>query len=98
MVGVMIQCDPSIKAIIKQVDTEHNHEIIIEDLDDKTLIVKETLMHTLKDRLDQVCKAACDVTPRGLSNATRRYSKTRRRSTAAVRTKSPSESTHEASE
>lgn len=52
--GVLIQCDPSIKAIIRQVDEERGNDLIIEDLDDETLVVKEVHMKALKERLDQV--------------------------------------------
>lgn len=48
-----MQCDPSIKAIIKKID-EERHDFIIEDLDDETLVVKQEKMKELKEKLDQV--------------------------------------------
>ena len=51
--GVLVQCDPSIKAIILKADAEKN-EYIVEDLDDQTLVVKENQLASLKSYLDQV--------------------------------------------
>ena len=45
--------DPSIKAIILKIDGEHN-DYIIEDLDDNTILVKETKIPELKRRLERV--------------------------------------------
>ncbi|MCJ1331249.1 TFIIH complex subunit tfb5 [Thelotrema lepadinum] len=50
--GVLIQCDPSIKAIILKINQESN-EYIIEDLDDQTLVIKEDKLASLKYRLDE---------------------------------------------
>ncbi|KAF8430298.1 hypothetical protein EV426DRAFT_708468 [Tirmania nivea] len=49
--------DPSIKAIILKIDGDHN-DFIIEDLDDNTLLVKETKIPELKRRLERVCYPA----------------------------------------
>ena len=54
--GILVQCDPSIKAIILKADAEKN-EYIIEDLDDQTLVVKENQLAALKAYLDQVSPA-----------------------------------------
>ena len=48
-----MECDPSIKAIILKIDSE-NHEYIVEDLDDQTLVIKEPMLSQLKERLEQV--------------------------------------------
>ncbi|RPB21289.1 hypothetical protein L211DRAFT_790699, partial [Terfezia boudieri ATCC MYA-4762] len=45
--------DPSIKAIILKIDGDHN-DFIIEDLDENTLLVKETKIPELKRRLERV--------------------------------------------
>ncbi|MCJ1358727.1 MAG: TFIIH complex subunit tfb5 [Icmadophila ericetorum] len=50
--GVLVECDPSIKAIILKIDQER-HDYIIEDLDDQTLVVKESMLASLKLRLDE---------------------------------------------
>lgn len=52
-VGVLVECDPSIKAIILKIDQE-THEYIVEDLDDQTLVVKESQLGRLKARLEEV--------------------------------------------
>lgn len=51
--GVLIECDPSIKAIILKIDQEQ-HDYIVEDLDDQTLVIKESQLLRLKERLEEV--------------------------------------------
>lgn len=51
--GVLVECDPSIKAIILKIDQER-HDFIVEDLDDQTLVVKESQLQRLKVRLEDV--------------------------------------------
>ena len=51
--GVLIECDPSIKAIILKIDSE-SHEYIVEDLDDYALVIKESQLPRLKDKLEEV--------------------------------------------
>ena len=58
--GVLVQCDPSVKAIILKADAEKN-EYIVEDLDDQTLVVKENQLANLKAYLDQVCDAFLNI-------------------------------------
>jgi len=55
--GVLVQCDPSIKAIIAKIDGER-HEFIIEDLDDETVVVKESKLAELKELLADVGRCA----------------------------------------
>ncbi|KAI9784320.1 MAG: TFIIH complex subunit tfb5 [Geoglossum umbratile] len=50
--GVLVECDESIRAIILKIDAA-NHDFIIEDLDDHTLVVKETKLLELKRRLEE---------------------------------------------
>ncbi|KAL8956043.1 MAG: hypothetical protein Q9193_006311, partial [Seirophora villosa] len=50
--GVLVECDPSIKAIILKIDQER-HDYIVEDLDDQTLVIKESQLPSLKERLDK---------------------------------------------
>ena len=52
-IGVLVQCDPSIKAIINKIDAARN-DFIVEDLDDETVLIKETKMTELKERLKEV--------------------------------------------
>jgi len=51
--GVLVECDPSIKAIILKIDGEYN-DYIIEDLDENTILVKETKIPELKRRLENM--------------------------------------------
>ncbi|KAL8685247.1 MAG: hypothetical protein Q9218_007881 [Villophora microphyllina] len=51
--GVLVECDPSIKAIILKID-QPLHDYIVEDLDDQTLVIKEAKLPELKRKLDKV--------------------------------------------
>lgn len=52
-IGVLVECDASIKAIIVEIDrTEGGY--IVEDLDDQTLVVKEDRLAALKMKLEEV--------------------------------------------
>jgi len=51
--GVLVQCDASIKSIIVSIDNANNNEYIIEVLDDQTIVVKETMLKSLKEKLEQ---------------------------------------------
>lgn len=51
--GVLIECDPSIKSIIVNINSA-NHEFIIEDLDEGRLVVKENMVQLLKQKLSEV--------------------------------------------
>lgn len=49
----MIECDPSIKSIIVNIDSD-SHEFIIEDLDEERVVVKENMVALLKQKLEDV--------------------------------------------
>lgn len=53
--GVLVECDPSIKAIIVKIDST-SHAYIVEELDDQTLVIKENMLGQLKQQLDEVLK------------------------------------------
>lgn len=53
--GVLVECDPSIKSIIVNIDSK-NHDFIIEDLDDQRLVVKENMIPLLKQKLEDRLK------------------------------------------
>ncbi|KAM5352526.1 hypothetical protein ACJ41O_005248 [Fusarium nematophilum] len=53
--GVLIECDPSIKSIIVNIDST-NHDYIIEDLDDERVVVKENMVSMLKAKLEDRLK------------------------------------------
>lgn len=46
--------DPSIKAIILKIDEDFHHAFIVEDLDEQTLVVKESKLAELKERLEKI--------------------------------------------
>ncbi|KAK3180475.1 TFIIH complex subunit tfb5 [Lecanicillium sp. MT-2017a] len=52
---VLIECDPSIKSIIVNIDSE-NHDYIIEDLDEERVVVKENMVPLLKQKLEDRLK------------------------------------------
>ncbi|OCK81535.1 RNA polymerase II transcription factor B subunit 5, partial [Lepidopterella palustris CBS 459.81] len=54
--GVLVKCDASIKAIIVKIDSDRN-DIIVEDLDDEHLVIKETKLVELKRRLEETLKS-----------------------------------------
>lgn len=56
LAGVLVECDASIKSIIVNIDNEYNNEFVIEVLDDQHLVVKETMVQALKQRLDDRLK------------------------------------------
>lgn len=53
--GILVECDPSIKAIIIKLDSERN-DFIVEDLDDTHLVINEGMLPTLKMRLEDVSR------------------------------------------
>lgn len=53
--GVLVECDPSIKAIILKIDQE-KHDFIVEDLDDQSVLVKESQLQRLKSRLEEALR------------------------------------------
>ncbi|RMJ23040.1 hypothetical protein PHISP_06099 [Aspergillus sp. HF37] len=55
--GVLVECDPSVKAIILKYD-EEQHDYVVEDLDDdRHLVIKESQLQNLKARLGRVSRA-----------------------------------------
>lgn len=50
---MLITCDPSIKSIIVDINNTRN-DIIVEDIDDTHLLIKESMVDMLKRLLDQV--------------------------------------------
>ena len=52
--GVLVECDPSIKAIINRINEQHNHDYIIEDIDDEHVLIKNSKLDDLKELLKDV--------------------------------------------
>jgi TFIIH basal transcription factor complex TTD-A subunit len=55
-----VECDPSIKSIILKIDAEE-HAYIVEELDEQTLVVKETMVNLLKQKLQEVSLKASET-------------------------------------
>lgn len=73
-VGVLIECEPAIKSIIVHLDSANN-DIIIEDLDEQHLVVKENMVHVLKQKLEDVSLVSrrCVFSLTGLKSAFGRH-------------------------
>ncbi|KAH9859559.1 hypothetical protein IAQ61_011340, partial [Plenodomus lingam] len=54
--GTLVKCDASIKAMLVDIDSKNGNEYIIEELDEEHILVKETKVHELKSRLNQMMK------------------------------------------
>ena len=52
--GVLVECDPSIKAIIQRINDQYNHDFIIEDIDDEHMLIKKDKQDELKLLLKEV--------------------------------------------
>ncbi|GMM55350.1 TFIIH complex subunit [Maudiozyma humilis] len=51
--GMLLQCDPSIRALIVQIDAQHN-DIILEELDDTHLLVDPSKVEFIKHELNRL--------------------------------------------
>ncbi|EMC92031.1 hypothetical protein BAUCODRAFT_78082, partial [Baudoinia panamericana UAMH 10762] len=62
--GVLVECDESIKATIVKIDAEHSHEFIIENIDDRHVLINqkkhEELKILLKEELKDTVREAED--------------------------------------
>ncbi|RMZ17478.1 hypothetical protein D0862_00854 [Hortaea werneckii] len=52
--GVLIECDPSIKAIIMKIDREQQHRIVMEEIDDEHVLIQNDKHDELKELLKNV--------------------------------------------
>ena len=52
--GTLVQCDPSIKAIISKINEDNGGQFIAEDIDDETVLVNSKKLDELKARLKDV--------------------------------------------
>lgn len=53
--GVLVECDASIKAIIVKINAEDHNAYIIEDIDDEHVLIQASKHEQLKTRLNAVC-------------------------------------------
>lgn len=51
--GVMVQCDPSIRALILQIDSKTSG-IVLEELDDTHLLIKQDQVQYVKTELNKL--------------------------------------------
>ncbi|KAK9243007.1 TFIIH subunit TTDA/Tfb5 [Lipomyces tetrasporus] len=49
--GVLVECDPSIKALILSIDSK-SHNIVLADLDDEHLLIDVPMLEHVKRQLD----------------------------------------------
>ncbi|KAI1360456.1 RNA polymerase 2 general transcription and DNA repair factor tfiih component [Xylaria arbuscula] len=58
--GTLIECDPSIKSIIMNIDSAKN-DYIIEDLDESHLLIKDVMLAQLKAKLEDRLKETVPI-------------------------------------
>lgn len=51
--GVLVQCDPSIRALILQLDLK-NQGIVLEELDNTHLMIKQDMVQYVKEELNRL--------------------------------------------
>lgn len=72
--GTLVKCDPSIKALILNLDKEASNQYVIEDLgDEEHLLVKNDRIQELKRRVQEVRIAVRSLEP--LANTPQEISK-----------------------
>ncbi|KAI4724064.1 hypothetical protein E4T49_08208 [Aureobasidium sp. EXF-10728] len=56
--GTLVQCDPSIKAIISKINEENGGLYISEDIDDETCLINTKKLDELKQKLKDASKTS----------------------------------------
>ena len=59
--GALLQCDPPQMAMVRKIDRESDHGYIIEEIDDRTCLVKETMVEEIKRRVKEIMDQAMGV-------------------------------------
>ena len=59
--GALLQCDPPQMAMVRKIDRESGHSLILEEIDDKTCLVKENKVEEIKARVKELMDAAMGV-------------------------------------
>ena len=49
--GALLKCDPPQMAMVRKIDKENNNAYIIEEIDDKHCLVKETKFQEIKEKV-----------------------------------------------
>ncbi|KAJ9603830.1 hypothetical protein H2200_011351 [Cladophialophora chaetospira] len=56
--GALLQCDPPQMAMVRKIDQESNHAYILEEIDDKTCLVKENRVEEIKTKVKELMDSA----------------------------------------
>lgn len=59
--GALLQCDPPQMAMVRKIDRESNNAYIIEEIDDRTCLVKDNKVDEIKRRVKELMDAAMGV-------------------------------------
>lgn len=59
--GVLLQCDPPQMAMILKLNRESNNAYVVEEIDDRTCLVKETRVEELKARVKSIMDTAMGI-------------------------------------
>ena len=59
--GALLQCDPPQMAMVRKIDRETEHAYIIEEIDDRTCLVKEAKVEEIKRRVKELMDAAMGI-------------------------------------
>ena len=59
--GTLLQCDPPQMAMVKKLNRESGSAYIIEEIDDRTCLVKENMVEELKRRVKEIMDEAMGV-------------------------------------
>jgi len=59
--GALLQCDPPQMAMVRKIDRESGHAYILEEIDDKTCLVKETKVEEIKAKVKDLMDSAMGV-------------------------------------
>jgi TFIIH basal transcription factor complex TTD-A subunit len=60
--GALLQCDPPQMAMVRKIDKESGHTLIIEEIDDETCLVKETKVDEIKIKVKALMDEAMKPT------------------------------------
>ncbi|OAL39633.1 hypothetical protein AYO20_01030 [Fonsecaea nubica] len=56
--GALLQCDPPQMAMVRKIDRESGHAYILEEIDDRTCLVKENKVEEIKAKVKELMDAA----------------------------------------
>lgn len=59
--GVLLQCDPPQMAMILKLNRESNNAYVVEEIDDRTCLIKETRVEELKARVKSIMDTAMGI-------------------------------------